>query len=302
MRYVALALVVLVSVLLSGCQTLQPRSLNSDIREDLEKNYINKDHYKAYAVALDNRGGYASGSSWGYSTPESAIKSAIKWCNESRAEYHLNAPCKIRYLGNKDIGNPSEADLKLAITEYKITTQAARTSTGSSSSTTKDFRWVQNIIGTYKGEIWSNGGNTIGVTRFYTDNYGSLAGSYNFGNENGSLDSCVKTKTANINQLTCQWNDEYGSGPLEISFSNNFAKFEGEWTANGDDGIYVWNGARSNASSENSIAAPEAIGEPTLASTGTGFFLSAKGQIITNAHAVEGCRFTQILYKNRLFP
>jgi len=36
----------------------------------------------------------------------------------------VGAPCKIRYLGNKDIGNPSKADLKLAITEYKITTQA----------------------------------------------------------------------------------------------------------------------------------------------------------------------------------
>jgi hypothetical protein len=130
----------------------------------VQNNYINKDHYKAYAGALDSAGGYASGRSWGHSTPESAIDDAIKYCKNVKAKYNVNAPCKIRYLGDKDIGNPSKDDLKSASAYYKITTQAARTSTGSSSSTTKyiepDFRWVQKIIGTYKGEIWSEGGNT----------------------------------------------------------------------------------------------------------------------------------------------
>lgn len=40
---------------------------------------------------------------------------------------------------------------------------------------------------------------------------------------------------------------------------------------------------------------------PILASTGTGFFLSTKGQIITNAHVVDGCGFSRILYQNNTY-
>jgi S1-C subfamily serine protease len=39
----------------------------------------------------------------------------------------------------------------------------------------------------------------------------------------------------------------------------------------------------------------------TLASTGTGFFLSTKGQIITNAHVVDGCSFSRIFYQNNAY-
>ena len=39
----------------------------------------------------------------------------------------------------------------------------------------------------------------------------------------------------------------------------------------------------------------------TLASTGTGFFLGTKGQIITNAHVVDGCSFSRILYQNNAY-
>jgi S1-C subfamily serine protease len=39
----------------------------------------------------------------------------------------------------------------------------------------------------------------------------------------------------------------------------------------------------------------------TLASTGTGFFLSTKGQIITNAHVVDGCSFSRIFYQNNTY-
>lgn len=48
-----------------------------------------------------------------------------------------------------------------------------------------------------------------------------------------------------------------------------------------------------------SAPVPITIEESTLISTGTGFFLTAKGQIITNAHVVDGCSFARILYENK---
>jgi hypothetical protein len=49
------------------------------------------------------------------------------------------------------------------------------------------------------------------------------------------------------------------------------------------------------------VAAPKATPVPTLTSTGTGFFMSTKGQIITNAHVVDGCSFSRIRYQNNAY-
>jgi S1-C subfamily serine protease len=47
--------------------------------------------------------------------------------------------------------------------------------------------------------------------------------------------------------------------------------------------------------------APTPIPSHTLASTGTGFFLNTKGQVITNAHVVEDCSFARVLYQNNSY-
>jgi S1-C subfamily serine protease len=47
--------------------------------------------------------------------------------------------------------------------------------------------------------------------------------------------------------------------------------------------------------------APKPATALTLASTGTGFFLSTKGQIITGAHVVDGCSFTRIHYQKNTY-
>jgi S1-C subfamily serine protease len=49
------------------------------------------------------------------------------------------------------------------------------------------------------------------------------------------------------------------------------------------------------------VSAPEPGPVPILASTGTGFFLSTKGHIITNAHVVDECGFSRILYRNNTY-
>jgi S1-C subfamily serine protease len=47
------------------------------------------------------------------------------------------------------------------------------------------------------------------------------------------------------------------------------------------------------------VPAPAPV--PILVSTGTGFFLGTKGHIITNAHVVDECDFSRILYRNNTY-
>lgn len=53
-----------------------------------------------------------------YPDVESAIKGAIKNCNDVKRKYVVLAPCKVRYLGNKDVSGLSDTDFKTATVDY----------------------------------------------------------------------------------------------------------------------------------------------------------------------------------------
>lgn len=95
------------------------RTVPKDITDMMATEYFNKNKFKVVAVASDSDYGYAWGEVNNYYILENAIRNAIDQCNESKAEYNVGAPCKVRYLGNVDVGGLSDNELDIAIADYK---------------------------------------------------------------------------------------------------------------------------------------------------------------------------------------
>ena len=92
--------------------------------------------------------------------------------------------------------------------------------------------------GEYHGVIWSAGTNLPSTTTFFLEKSGRVTGEYRFlerdGKETiGTLQPCV---AINVRRITCQWNDLYGMGSLEMLFSTGFTSFRGQWRALGEEG------------------------------------------------------------------
>tara|TARA_B110000261_G_scaffold158654_1_gene195278 strand:+ start:175 stop:1086 length:912 start_codon:yes stop_codon:yes gene_type:complete len=102
--------------------------------------------------------------------------------------------------------------------------------------------WTALAVGTYRGEIWSNGQPTIGVTLFSRDSAKKLSGSYSFGSNTGLLRNCLEIGTSQ--ELACEWKDKYGSGSMKVVFSNDLKSFSGYWNFLGESDNFVWNGSR----------------------------------------------------------
>ena len=108
----------------------------------------------------------------------------------------------------------------------------------------------QKIVGTYKGEIWSTG-KYFGTTIFTLEGKNTINGSYTFQGdsieEKGKLSKCKNKfnwSSFKNNRLVCTWEDSYGKGILDISFSNNYTSFDGEWWLDGSSRKYTWNGKK----------------------------------------------------------
>lgn len=108
-----------------------------------------------------------------------------------------------------------------------------------------NITWSKDVVGSYKGEIWSGGNPIKGTTNFSINNGGTLIGSYTFGSDSGELANCVELNRENV--LKCKWIDKYGEGTLTIKFSNRNAKFDGYWTTENNPQIYKWNGKNTDS-------------------------------------------------------
>jgi hypothetical protein len=101
------------------------------------------------------------------------------------------------------------------------------------------------IFGSYQSQIWSGGSFISGTTEFVTARDGSIGGKYTMneptGANSGTLSQC---KSLRSRVMRCVWIDRYGTGNLEMTFSENFTNFVGYWGTDRSKPEYVWVGAR----------------------------------------------------------
>ncbi len=57
----------------------------------------------------------------------------------------------------------------------------------------------------------------------------------------GKLSKC---RAIQIRVMSCIWNDKYGTGELEVTFSEDFSSFNGYWGEEFSQPVYRWSGAR----------------------------------------------------------
>lgn len=105
--------------------------------------------------------------------------------------------------------------------------------------------WVEEALGSYQSQIWGAIGLVPGTTEFRETNDGSLEGSYSM-NEQGRLvpGTLSRCEVMQVRVMRCIWNDKYGSGYLEVTFSEDFSEFSGYWGVGSSEPTYPWNGSR----------------------------------------------------------
>jgi hypothetical protein len=102
--------------------------------------------------------------------------------------------------------------------------------------------WLGQAVGNYPGKIWSGDGLIPGETEFLLNDDKSLIGSYSMqGQGLGVLSQC---RAVRMLVARCIWHDRYGSGDLEVTFSENFSSFKGFWMPKGLTEKLPWNGKR----------------------------------------------------------
>ncbi len=106
------------SLLLSvaACQTTRP--VPAGMYHSQQK-YLTFGEKKAMVGAMDTNGAYTFGWAWNQSSVESAIESATTGCVEGRYSSEIIGECKVHFIGNTNVRNFSEEDLKLAIAAYE---------------------------------------------------------------------------------------------------------------------------------------------------------------------------------------
>jgi hypothetical protein len=101
------------------------------------------------------------------------------------------------------------------------------------------------IFGSYQSQIWSGGSFVSGTTEFVTARDGSVSGRYTLNEATGAVAGTLsQCKPLTSRAMQCVWSDRYGTGNLEMTFSENFTNFVGYWGTNRSKPEYVWVGAR----------------------------------------------------------
>jgi hypothetical protein len=105
--------------------------------------------------------------------------------------------------------------------------------------------WVDQALGNYQSRILSAGSLVSGTTEFRKTREDSLEGSYTMDEQGkvvfGTLSQC---QVMQVLVMRCVWNDKYGTGNLEVTFSENFSSFNGYWGEIGSEPVFRWSGSR----------------------------------------------------------
>ena len=85
------------------------------------------------------------------------------------------------------------------------------------------------ILGEYHSQIWSGGTVLSGTTRLRQDASG-ISGDYSMNEEKGvTLGQLHECHAQTAHRWSCLWSDPYGVGVLIMTFSADFAGFDGDW-------------------------------------------------------------------------
>ncbi|NEO83589.1 MAG: hypothetical protein F6J87_04915 [Spirulina sp. SIO3F2] len=105
--------------------------------------------------------------------------------------------------------------------------------------------WELQILGVYQSEIWGAGEFLSGITEFQRNEAGVVEGRYTMNEQGevvpGSLSQCQSLEPL---VMHCIWQDRYGTGDLELSFSEDFSRFEGYWGDGNTQPEFPWLGSR----------------------------------------------------------
>jgi hypothetical protein len=105
--------------------------------------------------------------------------------------------------------------------------------------------WVEKALGNYQSQIWSGGSPLSGITEFKKSSDGSLGGGYTMNEEQGTVPGTLsQCQVMQLRVMRCVWNDKYGTGNLEVTFSEDFASFNGYWGEGEPDSSLQWRGSR----------------------------------------------------------
>lgn len=109
----------------------------------------------------------------------------------------------------------------------------------------QDNEWLKQAVGSYRSQIESSSVHVPGTTEFLLTETGTLIGAYRMEEASsaplGVLSQC---ETFDVRTIACTWTDKYGSGTLEVTFSEDFSSFVGQWNLQGQDARFAWSGAR----------------------------------------------------------
>ena len=105
--------------------------------------------------------------------------------------------------------------------------------------------WVEQSIGNYRSQIWNADNLVSGTTEFRKTGDGSLVGSYTINEQGGVvLGTLSQCQAMQVRVMRCLWNDKYGTGNLEVTFSENFSSFNGYWGDESSEPTFRWSGSR----------------------------------------------------------
>lgn len=105
--------------------------------------------------------------------------------------------------------------------------------------------WFSRVTGRYQSQIYNQNDLTTGTTEFSRDKTGALVGNY-FMDEAGVLvpGRLSQCQAVQVQVLRCRWFDKYGTGTLEVTFTEDFTSFTGLWGDQEAPPEHVWNGQR----------------------------------------------------------
>jgi len=106
--------------------------------------------------------------------------------------------------------------------------------------------WVKKALGIYQSQIFSGNNLVSGTTEFSENSDGYLKGIYMMNDQGKSvLGKLSKCQATQVQVMRCVWNDKYGTGTLEVTFSEDFLSFNGYWGEEGrSEPVFWWSGSR----------------------------------------------------------